>query len=79
MSTVREWGATFWADEDAEQDELDVFAGLVRHLLLDEVTDAVILEETMQRRLPAPWEDGVEGFQFVGVLIKYTSASQDAA
>lgn len=78
MSTVREWGATFWAAEAAEQEELDVFAGLVRHMLMDEVTDAVILEETMQRRLPAPEEDWPEGFQFVGVLIKYTSASQDA-
>ena len=79
MSTVREWGATFWVAHHSPGEIKESAAVLTRMTLLDAVPDAVILDETVSVTTPETWGDAPEDYDFLGVLIKYRSAAQDAA
>lgn len=79
MSTVREWGATFWVARNSPGEIKESAAVITRMALLDEVPDAVILDEKVSVTTPETWGDPPEDYDFLGVLITYRSESQDAA
>lgn len=78
MSIVREWGATFWARRPADA-FLQGLAEECKYALLDEVPDAVILDASAYSLAALRSEDVPPDYDFVGVLIKYTSDAEGAS